>query len=194
MRAEEIVISVADGRSVSVLLNATPIRSEEGELESVVVTLQDMTDLEELERLRTEFLAMVSHELRTPLTSIKGSSAAVLGSPYDNDPVVVRQFFRIIDGQADHMLDLITDLLDVARIETGTLPVTPEPAEVAALVDRARSTFISAGGRNNLAIDIEINLPLVMADRRRIVQVLGNLLSNAAKHSSASSVIRISAV
>ena len=107
---------------------------------------------------------------------------------------VVRQFFRIIDGQADHMLDLITDLLDVARIETGTLPVTPEPAEVAALVDRARSTFVSAGGRNNLAIDIKANLPLVMADRRRIVQVVGNLLSNAAKHSSASSVIRISAV
>ena len=194
VRAEEIVISVADGRSVSVLLNATPIRSDGGELESVVVTLQDMTDLEELERLRAEFLAMVSHELRMPLTSIKGSSAAVLGSPYDSDPAVVRQFLRIIDGQADHMLDLITDLLDVARIETGTLPVTPEPAGVAALVDRARSTFVSAGGRNNLAIDVEANLPLVMADRRRIVQVMGNLLSNAAKHSSASSVIRISAV
>ena len=98
----------------------------------MVVTLQDMTDLEELERLRDEFLAMVSHELRMPLTSIKGSSAAVLGSPYDSDPAVARQFFRIIDGQADHMLDLITDLLDVARIETGTLPMTPEPAGVAA--------------------------------------------------------------
>ncbi len=116
------------------------------------------------------------------------------GSPYDNDPAVVRQFFRIIDSQADHMLDLITDLLDVARVETGTLPVTPEPAEVAALVDRARSAFISAGGRNNLAVDIESDLPLVMADRRRIIQVLGNLLTNAAKHSSASSVIRINAV
>ena len=78
------------------------------------------------------------------------------------------------------MHDLVADLLDVARIETGTLPVTPEPAEVAVLVDRARSTFTSAGGRNNLAIDIPPDLPLVMADRRRIVQVVGNLLSNAA--------------
>ena len=194
VRAEEIVISVPDGRSVSVLLNATAIRSEEGQVESVVVTLQDMTALEELDRLRAEFLGMVSHELRAPLTSIKGSAATVLGSTADLDPAVVRQFFRIIDEQADHMHDLVADLLDVARIETGTLPVTPEPAEVAVLVDRARSTFTSAGGRNNLAIDIDPDLPLVMADRRRIVQVVGNLLSNAAKHSSESAVIRISAV
>ncbi len=194
VRAEEIVISVPDGRSVSVLLNATAIRSEEGQVESVVVTLQDMTALEELDRLRAEFLGMVSHELRAPLTSIKGSAATVLGSTADLDPAVVRQFFRIIEDQADHMHDLVADLLDVARIETGTLPVTPEPAEVAVLVDRARSAFISAGGRNNLAIDISPDLPLVMADRRRVVQVVGNLLSNAAKHSSESSVIRISAV
>ena len=194
VRAEEIVIGVPDGRSVNVLLNATAIRSEEGQVESVVVTLQDMTALEELDRLRAEFLGMVSHELRAPLTSIKGSAATVLGSSADMDPAVVRQFFRIIDEQADHMHDLVADLLDVARIETGTLPVTPEPAEVAVLVDRARSAFTSAGGRNNLAIDIPPDLPLVMADRRRVVQVVGNLLSNAAKHSSESSVIRISVV
>ena len=194
VRAEEIVIGVPDGRSVSVLLNATAIRSEEGQVESVVVTLQDMTALEELDRLRAEFLGMVSHELRAPLTSIKGSAATVLGSSADLDPAVVRQFFRIIEDQADHMHDLVADLLDVARIETGTLPVDPEPAEVAVLVDRAKSTFTSAGGRNNLAIDIPPDLPLVMADRRRVVQVVGNLLSNAAKHSSESSVIRISAV
>ena len=194
VRAEEIVIRVPDGRSVSVLLNATAIRSEEGQVESVVVTLQDMTALEELDRLRAEFLGMVSHELRASLTSIKGSAATVLGSSADLDPAVVRQFFRIIDEQADHMHDLVADLLDVARIETGTLPVTPEPAEVAVLVDRARSAFISAEGRNSLAIDIPPDLPLVMADRRRVVQVVGNLLSNAANHSSESAVIRISAV
>ena len=194
VRAEEIVIGVPDGRSVSVLLNATAIRSEEGQVESVVVTLQDMTALEELDRLRAEFLGMVSHELRAPLTSIKGSAATVLGSSADLDPAVVRQFFRIIEEQADHMHDLVADLLDVARIETGTLPVTPEPAEVAVLVDRARSAFTSAGGRNNLAIDIPPELPLVMADRRRIVQVVGNLLSNAAKHSSESSVITVTVV
>ena len=187
VRAEEIVTQVPDGRSVTTIINATPIISEEGELESVVVTLQDMTALEELERLRVEFLAMVSHELQAPLTSIKGSAATVLGSSTDMEPAVVRQFFRIIEEQADHMHGLVADLLDVARIETGTLPVSPEPAEVAALVDRARSTFISSGVRNNLAIEIEPDLPLIMADRLRIVQVLGNL--NSDNHSGRTTTI-----
>ena len=106
-----------------------------------------------------------------------GSAGAIMHSGADLDPAVVRQFVRIIGDQAEHMNALVADLLDVARIETGTLPVNPEPAEVAVLVDRARSAFKSANGRNNLAIDIEPDLPLVMADRRRIVQVLGNLLS-----------------
>ncbi|MDE2803323.1 MAG: GAF domain-containing protein, partial [Chloroflexota bacterium] len=190
VRAEEIVLAVPDGRSVTTLLNATPILADGGAVESVVVTLQDMADVEELQRLRAEFLAMVSHELRTPLTSIKGSAAAIMDAGMDIDPAVVRQFVRIIGDQADHMNALVADLLDVARIETATLPVMPEPAEVAVLVGRARNTFRSAGGRNNLAIDIEPDLPLVMADRRRIVQVLGNLLSNAARHSPETSVIR----
>ena len=160
----------------------------------MVVTLQDMTPLEELERLRAEFLGMVSHELRTPLTSIKGSAATLMDDSSDLDPAEMAQFFRIIDNQADHMRDLISDLLDVARIETGTLPVDPEPSRVAVLVDEARNRFQSGGGRNNLRMDIAPELPPVMADRRRIVQVLGNLLSNAARYSHESSAIRITAV
>ena len=194
VRAEEIVLRVAGGRSVSVLLNATPIHSEEGQIASFVVTLQDMTPLEEQERMRNEFLAMVSHELRTPLTSIKGSAATALRSTSEIEPAVLRQFLRIIEDQADRMNDLVSDLLDVARIETGTLPVSPEPAEVAILVDRARNSFISSGAGNHLDIDIDPNLPLVLADRQRIAQVLGNLLSNASRSSPEQSTIKVNAV
>ena len=193
IRAEEIVLAVPDGRSVTVLLNATPIRSEEGAVESLVVTLQDMTPLQDLERLRAEFLATVSHELRAPLTSIKGSAATARGSGAELDPAVARQFFRIIEEQADHMYGLVADLLDIARIETGTLQVIPEPAEVAVLVDRARTAFSSAWGEHSLAIDLGPELPLVLADRRRVVQVLANLLSNAARHSQESLAIRVGA-
>ena len=193
VRAEEIVLGVPDGREVRVLLNATPILSDEGAVESVVVTLQDMAGVEELERLRAEFLAMVSHELRAPLAAIKGSAATVLGSDLELDPAVIHQFFRLIDDQVDHMHDLVSDLLDVARIQTGTLAVRPVPVEPGVLLDRARVAFAGAVGGRRLTMDVDPDLPVVMADRRRMVQVLSNLLFNAARHSPESSVIRVTA-
>ena len=193
VRLEEIVLVVPDGRSTPALMNVTSIRSQEGEVESVVVTLQDMTPLEELQRLRAEFLTMVSHELRVPLTSIKGSAATLIESGESLDPAEALQFHRIIDDQAEHMRSLIIDLLDVARIETGTLSVSPEASETAGLVDQARNSFLNGGGRHNIQIDIELDLTQVTADQRRIVQVLVNLLNNAARHSPESSVITVSA-
>ena len=194
IRAEEVVLSVPDGRRVTVLINVTPIESGDGAVESVVVTMQDLAPLQELERVRTEFLSMVSHELRAPLSSIKGSAASGQRTTRVLDPAEVRQFFRLIETQADRMDDLISDLLDAGRIETGTLSVAPEPADVAVLVDQARSTFLSGGGRHTLEIDLPPDLPRVMADERRIVQVLNNLLSNAARHSPEGSPIRVGAV
>ena len=196
VRAEEIELSVPDGRRVRTLINVTPIRAEDGGVESVVVTLQDLAELEDLERLRTEFLAMVSHELRAPLTSIIGSTTTLLRPSPRLDPAEMREFFRIIDEQAHHMRGLINDLLDAGRIETGTLSVAPEPAAVAGLVDQARQTFLSgaAGARHPVRIDLPSDLPRVMADGQRIVQVLNNLLANAARHSPELSPIQVAAV
>ena len=194
VRAEEIVLEVPDGRSVTTLVNATPIQSEDGVIESLVVTLQDMAPLEELERARAEFLSLVSHELRTPLAAIKGSAATVLDAAPAPDLAEILQFFRVIEEQSDHMRRLVSDLLDAGRIEAGTLSVTPEPAELADLVDQARNTFLSGGGRHTLLVDLPSDLPRVLADQRRIVQVLSNLFSNAARFSPQMLPIRISAV
>ncbi len=194
VRAEEIVLRVPDGRSVSVLLNATPIHSEDGQLASFMVTLQDMTPLEEQERLRAEFLAMVSHELRTPLAAVKGSVTTLLETADDLDPAEMRQFFRVIRDQSDQMRSLIGDLLDVARIETGVLSVDPEPTDVHVLVEEAGNRFLAGADGNPLNADLAADLPLVMADRRRIVQVLSNLLSNAAGYSPGGSPILVTAV
>ena len=194
VRSEEIALQAPDGRRVTTLIHATPILSEEGEVESVVVAMQDLTPLEELERLRAEFLGMVSHELRTPLAAIKGSADTLLEASPELDSAEMTQFFRIIRDQAESMRYLISDLLDVARIETGTLPVSPQPVDVTVLVDASRSRFQSGGGGNNLHINIPPGLPRVVADRRRIVQVLGNLLANAARHSHERSPIRVAAV
>ena len=195
VRAEEIELSAPGGRTVRALINATPIRAEEGGVDSVVVTMQDLADLDELERLRAEFVATVGHELRAPLISIVGSTASLLRASPRLDPAEMREYFRVIDEQAHHMRGLINDLLDAGRIETGTLSVSPEAAEVAGLADQARTTFLSgaAGAGRPVRIDLPPDLPRVMADGERIVQVLNNLLANAARHSSESSPIRVSA-
>ena len=192
--AEEVVLRVPDGRSVTVLMNATPVYSKAGAIETYVVTLQDMTPIQEMERLRAEFLGMVSHELRTPLATVRGSVSALMNDPAGMHPVEMHQFYSIILEQTDRMRALINDLLDVARIETGTLSVSPEPADVAVVVDQARKSFYSAVGVRSLQVDLQPGLPWVMADRQRIVQVLTNLLSNAAQHSPQSTTIQLSAV
>ena len=193
VRFEEMMLSVPDGRSVRTLINGTPIPDEEGAIGSVVVTIQDLAPLDEIERLRTEFLGLVSHELREPLAAIKGSAVTLLEEAPALDPAEMREFHRLIVEQADHMRGLIGDLLDAGRIEAGTLSVSPELSGVADLVERARNTFLSGGGRHGVVIDLPSDLPRVMADRRRIVQVLNNLLANAARLAPESSAIRVSA-
>ena len=194
IHAEEVEISVPDGRSVSMLVNGALIPAEDGTIASVVVTIQDLAPLEELERQRAEFLGLVSHELRTPLAAIKGSTATVLGATTSLDAAEVEQFFRIIDKQADHMRGLISDLLDVGRIDAGTLSVSTSPVELAEVVDQARNAFLNGGGAHTILIDLPQDLPRVLVDGRRIVQVLNNLFSNAARHSPASAPIRVAAV
>ena len=124
---------------------------------------------------------------------VKGSTAAALGAARLVAPAETREYFRIIDDQADRMIGLIADLLDAGRIETGTLSVSPEPSEVGALVDQARNAFLSSGARHAVLIDLPPGLPPVLADRQRIVQVLNNLLANAARHCPDTAPIRIAA-
>ena len=193
VRAEEMVLSVPDGRSVRILLNSTPIRSAGGAVESVVATVQDLAPLDEIERLRTEFLGLVSHELREPLAAIRGSAVTLLEDAAALDPAEMREFHRIIVQQTSHMRGLIGDLLDAGRIEAGMLSVAPQPVELAELVEQARSIFLSGGGRHGIVVDLPAGLPRVMADGRRIVQVLNNLFSNAARHAPESAPIHVAA-
>ena len=191
VRAEEIDLVVPDEQEVRLLVNSTLIRNSSGAVESMVVTLQDLAPLDEIERMRVEFLSLVSHELREPLTSIKGAAVTLLQEGVALEKAERHEFFRIIDEQADRMRALLSDLLDAGSIGAGTLRVSPEPVDVSELVEPARRAFLSGGGRHAIVVDLPAGLPLVMADRRRIVQVLGNLVANAARHAPESTPIRI---
>lgn len=193
VRAEEIMLDNPQGWTVTTLISATPIRSEDGKITSAVAIIQDLTPREEMERMRSEFIGMVSHELRSPLAAIKGSASSVLDATTPFDAAESRQYFRIIDHQADRMQHLISSLLDITRIETGVLSLSLEIAKPLELADDGKNIFLRSMGRHNIQIDIPGNLPSVTADIRRVAQVLNNLLTNAAKYSPSASPITIAA-
>ena len=149
--ADEVVIHLPDGREITTLINARPVHGEDGDLVSVVATIQDITPLVDIKKQRIEFLVNVSRGLRTPLTAIKGSVATILNSPYPIEPAETREFLGVIDEQADHMRHLINDLVDMMQIEAGTLSVIPQPAEVGGLLDQAREGT-SLGGLQTTAL------------------------------------------
>ena len=193
VRAEEIVLQVPDGRRVNTIINVTPILGDDGGVASVVVTLQDLAPIKELGRQRAEFLSMVSQELLAPLTSIKGSAAAVLEDLGRLDIAKARQFFSIIEWQADRMRGLIWDLVELARIEAGTLLLTPEPTDLAFLVGQAQASFLEGGAATPVEMDLPPDLPRVSADRQRTLWVLDRLMSHAAGYSPEGSVVTVTA-
>jgi PAS domain S-box-containing protein len=192
VRAEEVWLRRSDGSTMPVLVNTTPFYGAQGEITGAIAAIQDMTPLEELERLRSEFLGMVSHELRTPLATIKGSASLALSGTHPPGAAETRELFETIDQQADGLAELVGNLLDMTRIEAGALSVSPEPLDLQAVIEDARSTFTRSGGAQEVRIDWPDGLPAVKADRRRVGQVLINLFNNAGKVSAPDAPISVS--
>ena len=190
-RAEEIVFKRGDGSRVNTLVNASPIKSPEGDLIGAIAVIQDMTPLDEIERLRSEFLGLVSHELKTPLTAIKGAAATILGAKRQLDPPEIDDLMEIVDEQSDRLRDLIDNLLDVSRIEAGALSVRAEATDLREILEEALTLFARSSGGRRVEVVVEGELPTVNADRRRIAQVIGNLLTNAGKFSQEDKTISI---
>jgi DNA-binding response OmpR family regulator/signal transduction histidine kinase len=193
-RAEEVVFERADGSRINTLVNASPIKSPEGELIGAITVIQDMTPLDQIERLRNEFLGLVTHELKTPLTAIKGAAATILGADRPLDPPEINDLMEIVDEQSDRLRDLIDNLLDVSRIEAGVLSVRAEATELRDILEEALTLFARSSGGRQVEVRAEGELPTVNADRRRIGQVIGNLLTNAGKFSESDEVITIGVV
>ena len=193
LRGEEVSFHSPDGRSVRALVNSTPIFSDDGELESMVTTLQDLTPIEDLDRLRQEFLGRVGRELNSPLTSIETAVRSLMGTESTLDAADTRQLLHAIDQQVDRMARLVGRLTVAAQIDAGSLPVSPRPRDVIALIGRARNSFVRAGGQHPVYTDLPSALPRVMADEAQILQVLDTLIATAAGLSPSVAAIRIDA-
>ncbi len=146
--------------------------------------LQAVDRMQELDRVKTSFLATVSHELRTPLTSVIGYSEMLLEGLAGELNAEQRDYVQTILAKADQLLQLITGILDVSLIDSGTLKLAREPVVVREVVQSVVSAFEPEATRRGIAIETpNAVLPRVLGDARKIRQVLWNLVANALKFS-----------
>jgi signal transduction histidine kinase len=168
-------------------LTITPVRDKQGEKQGASVILHDVTSEKSLEKLRQEFTAMMVHELRAPLTAVRWSSESLLkslGSPQAEVEVEkIKQGIGTIDTATINMLELVNDLLDVAKIEAGKFELNLQEYDLVAIIQDQVKTFTAQAEQKHLAMDvISPDSCRLKCDKVRISQVVDNLLSNAIKY------------
>jgi two-component system, OmpR family, phosphate regulon sensor histidine kinase PhoR len=178
----EIIIDDPDERVLKFYTN--PIKqTDESDIDGIIITLQDITELRKLERMRTEFVANVSHELKTPLTSIKGFVETLkMGDIEDKQDT--ERFLNIIEAEADRLYRLINDILSLSELEQKRVKTAKEEIKVEKTIREVISMLKSQGDKKNieLALDIKQGLNNLIGDTDMLKQMLINLVDNAIKY------------
>jgi two-component system phosphate regulon sensor histidine kinase PhoR len=190
--ATEITFGTGPERTFQV--QASPLAQSADRSPGLVLVFHDITELRRLEQVRKDFVANVSHELRTPLTAIKGYIEALQEGAFD-DQTQRDQFLDTIRKQTDRLNLIITDLLLLAKIESGQVPLKQEPIALAGVINRTVSLLRRQleQKRHTVRIHIPEDLPPVLGDEERLSQVFSNLLDNAIKYTPDQGTITISA-
>ncbi len=211
VRRYEIEMRHAEGRVFPAEISIGMLRDDEGRTLGSVAVIRDLSEIkkamkaaQESERMKTQFLTTVSHELRTPLASVLGYARlvrksldeAVLPALPGGDPQTERAARRLSDNvevilaQAKRLTAVINDVLDIANMEAGRVSWDMRPLSVEAIIHRAveRVGPLFAGKSLHLSTDVEEDLPEVLGDRNRLIQVLTQLISNAVKFTDSGSV------
>ena len=165
-------------------MDSTPVHSPSGEFLGRLYVFRDVTREREIDRMKTEFIALVSHELRTPLSSITGYVSLMLDGQVGAVTPDQHAFLTTVKRNADRLAVIIGDILDVSRIEAGQMELHRTPLDVEAMVGGAAASLWpqTEAKRQILTIDVPSDLPLVLGDPTRVMQILTNLLSNAHKY------------
>jgi PAS domain S-box-containing protein len=183
---------------------ATAVRRRNGSFENFVITFEDSTqkhlaeaaahanldELEKLNHMKTEFTSMVSHEFRTALTGIQGMSELINGG--EMQPAEVLEYSGYIFQEAERVNRLISDMLDLDRLEAGKMKLQMSPIDLNAIVEGVAVRSLAVTARHRIRTELEANLPKVLGDSDRLVQVVTNLVSNAIKYSPVGGEILIS--
>ncbi len=190
----EITVHFDDKEHIYQVQNAI-VRGEDQKPMGTVMIFNDITEIRNLERMKSAFVATVSHELRTPLTAIKGFISTLLMDSEDAfSPEERREFYSIIDQETDRLTRLINDLLNIARIEAGeSLKPVYKEVDFYRLSQKVVMIQRQATNKHTIIHDVPPDLPKIIADEDKVDQILTNLLSNAIKYSPNGGEIRVKA-
>jgi signal transduction histidine kinase/HAMP domain-containing protein len=180
---EDVLVLLGFASHAAIAIENARLFTEAGKVEA----------LRELDTLRSQLVSTVSHELRTPLAGIKAYATALLRTDVERSERMQREYLSAIDQDCDRLTTLVEESLDMSRIRAGMPGLNREPLLPAAAVERAIAAIRPVAGRRKITANVDAELPPVWADRERLHQVLGNLLSNGLKFSKYPSHISVSA-
>ena len=182
-----------DGSELNCEWNLTPLVNQENQVVSVIIQGRDITQQLEAERMKQEFTSTLSHELRTPLTSIIGSLQLINSGVMGDIEKDTLELTTIAERNGQRLLDLINDILDVEKIESGKLTLVPEVLELDELI--AESLTLNRGYAERFKVKFDMSGALqhvkVNVDRKRMHQIMTNLLSNAVKFSPEGGTVEV---
>ena len=155
--------------------------------------LRDITNRKQVEQMKNEFISIVNHELRTPLTSLRGSLGLIMGGVTGQLSEKTRQLLEIALKNTDRLIRLINDILDIEKIESGTMKFKLKPIEIVPLIEQTLEADKGYADKWNVKFILQEKVKAkINVDRDRLIQVITNLLSNAAKFSPSGEDIIIS--
>jgi PAS domain S-box-containing protein len=210
----ELTVKTLGASGVDVSCNASTLRDADGRLKGIFAAARDITEqkrlrqeleqrnrelevqnhrVEEANRLKSEFLANMSHELRTPLNSIIGFSEFLISQPDNGLTPEQRDQIADVYSSGNHLLQLINDILDLAKVESGRIDIMPEPFSPRTALDEVSSVVRPMVDQKQVALRIHVpdDIPSVTLDPLRFKQILFNLLSNATKFTPAGGTIDV---
>lgn len=167
----------------SVMITLAPVALSTTEPPSIVAVIRDISKEAEIERLKNEFISTVSHELRTPMTSIKGYADLLLsGNPKIGQLNSTQErFVKIIQSNSNRLTELVNDILEISRIETGRVKLDLITLDIIELINEVAASFEGQMAKKGLTFSLQLpeHLPPIYADKARLTQILVNLIGNA---------------
>jgi signal transduction histidine kinase/DNA-binding response OmpR family regulator len=183
----------ADGTKIQIQVSVTAVKDEAGQIVGFLSFSQDISERKKLERMKNEFISTVSHELRTPLTSIRGALGLMVGGAAGALPKVAADLATLAYRNSERLVRIINDILDMDKVDSGKFAFDVRPFNVEDLVRQSMDENRAYGEKYGVTYVLKALPPGIraQADPDRFLQVLANLLSNAAKFSPRESEVWI---